>query len=118
LDEALEHTRRSIELAIEQSNPLEEGMSRHMLGRVHVARTEWELAEAALRQSLHILDGLNEYEAAKTKLSLARLMTKTGSTETDEARTLLAQAITTFEKLGAQADLAEAQALDMELSSR
>jgi len=112
LDEALEHTRRSIELAIEQSTPLEEGMSRRMLGQVHLARNEWELARAALRHSLQILDGLNEYEAAKTKLSLARAMIETGLT-TDEARAYLAQAIQTFEKLGAQADLAEAQTLNM-----
>jgi tetratricopeptide (TPR) repeat protein len=116
LDEALEHTRRSIELAIEQSTPLEEGMSRRMLGQVHLARNEWELAGAALRHSLQILDGLNEYEAAKTKLSLASLKMETSPT-TDEARAYLAQAINTFEKLGAKADLTEAQALGMNLSN-
>jgi len=116
LDEALEHTRRSIELAIEQSTPLEEGMSRRMLGQVHLARNEWELAGAALRHSLQILDGLNEYEAAKTKLSLASLKMETGPT-TDEARAYLAQAINTFEKLGAKADLA-AVAIDNALLRR
>ena len=38
LNEALEHTRRSIDLAVQQSNPLEEGMSHRMSGQVHVAR--------------------------------------------------------------------------------
>ena len=46
LDEALTHTRRSIELAMAQRARLEEGMSRRVLGRVYLARGERELAEA------------------------------------------------------------------------
>jgi tetratricopeptide (TPR) repeat protein len=112
LDQALDHARRSIGLAVEQDNPLEEGMSRRVLGQIHLARGEWGPAEAALRQSLRALKRLNsEYEAAKTELSLARLAMETGSISMHEAQDHLAQAIETFERLGAQADLAEAQSL-------
>jgi tetratricopeptide (TPR) repeat protein len=109
LDQALDHARRSIALASAQSSPLEAGMSCRVLGRVHMARDEWEPAEAILRQSLEILSDLNsEYEVAKTRLSLTRLALETGSVS-DEARECLAQAVQTFEKLGAQADLAAAR---------
>jgi tetratricopeptide (TPR) repeat protein len=115
LDQALAYTRRSIELTVVQGDPLEEGMSCRMLGQVHLARGEWEPAKAALHQSLQILSDLNsEYEAAKTMLSLARLARESGSIS-DEAREYLMQAIKTFEKLGAQADLVEAQGLEQEL---
>ncbi len=114
LDQALDHTRRSIELAVEQGSPLEEGLSRHLLGQVHLACGEPEEAGAALRQSLQILCDLHsEFEAAKTRLSLARLAMETHST--DEARAYLAQAVNTFEKLGAQAHLAEAREMERQL---
>ena len=109
LDQALDHARRSIDLAIEQGNPLEEGMSHRMLGQVHLARGEQEPAEVALRSSLQILNDLDSvYETAKTKLSLARVAT-------DEAQTHLAQAIETFARLGAQADLDQARDLERQL---
>ena len=79
LDQALVHALRSVELAVEQGHPLEEGLSCRMLGRVHMARGEDEPAEAALRQSLQILGDLDsKYEVAKTKLSLVRLAVETG----------------------------------------
>jgi hypothetical protein len=85
------------------------------LGRVHLARGEWEPAETALRQSLQILSDLNsEYEAAKTRLFLVCLALEIGSVS-DEAREYLAQAIETFAKLGAQADLATARDLEGQL---
>jgi anti-anti-sigma factor len=112
LDQALAHIERSIELAIEQGNPLEEGKSRRMLGQVHLARGERGPAEAALRQSLQILTDLNsEYEVARTRLVLARLAAKTDSIS-EEARSYLALAIDTFERLGAKADLVAARELE------
>lgn len=109
LDQALDHTRRSIELAMAQEARLEEGVSRRVLGQVHLARGERELAAAALRQSLQILTDLHsEYEAAKAMLSLARL---TLEDDLPAARAQLEQVIHTFERLGAQADLDAARAL-------
>ncbi len=114
LDQALEHARRSIELAVEQGSPLEEGLSRRLLGQVHLARGEPEEAGAALRQSLQILGNLrSEFDVAKTKLSLAHLAMETHST--DEARAYLSQAVETFEKLGAQAYLAEVREMERRL---
>jgi predicted ATPase len=116
LDQALDHALRSVELAVEQSNPLEEGLSCRVLGRVHLARGEDEPAEAALRQSLQIFSDLDsEYEAARTRLSLVHLAVEAGSVPMDETRAHLAQAIPVFEKLGAQADLAEARKLERQL---
>jgi tetratricopeptide (TPR) repeat protein len=115
---ALDHIRRSVELAVEQAHQLEEGLSCRVLGQVHVARGEEEPAEAALRQSLQILTDLNsEYEATKTKLSLVRLAMETSPTPDleDQAQEYLAQAIRTFEELGAQADLAEARDLERQM---
>ena len=116
LDQALDHALRSVELAVEQSNPLKEGLSCRMLGRVHLARQENEPAEAALRQSLQIFGDLDsKYEIARTKLSLARMAVETDEISTDEARMHLTQAIETFAELGARADLAAARSLEQQL---
>jgi tetratricopeptide (TPR) repeat protein len=116
LDEALDHTQRSVELAEEQGDLLEEGMSRRMLGQVHLARGEWGPAEAALRQSLQILSDLNsEYEVAKARLVLVRLAAETDSI-LGEARLYLAQAVDTFERLGAKPDLSAARELQQQIT--
>ncbi len=108
-EQALAHTQRSIDLAIKQEARLEEGMSRRMLGLVYMAQDKQEAAETELRQSLQILTELNsEYEAARSKLALARLLQQSAP---QEAQDYLEQATRTFEKLGAKADLAEAQEL-------
>jgi tetratricopeptide (TPR) repeat protein len=117
LDEALVCTRRSIDLAVAQESPVEEGMSRRVLGQIHLARCEREPAERALRSSLRILSDLDEYQAAKVRLSLARLALEWDSISTNEAWEHLTQATQTFEKLGAQADLTEARDLANQLES-
>jgi predicted ATPase len=105
-DNALKHILHSIETAQEQGVQLELGMSFHIFGEVHLARSEYGEAETALMRSLDILSELrSDYEAARTKLSIARLALKMGSS-LDRDR--LEEAIGTFEKLGAQADLEEA----------
>ena len=99
-------------------------MSLRILGQVRLGRGEMGQAEAALRHSLQILGELNsDYEAARTKLSLARLGVERHLAEPAERRQTLAaetaawleQARHTFEKLGAAADLAEAHALQTRL---
>jgi predicted ATPase/phosphoribosyl 1,2-cyclic phosphodiesterase/anti-anti-sigma regulatory factor len=116
LDQALDHALRSVELAVEQVHPLEEGLSCRVLGQVHLARGEHEPAEAALRQSLQVFSDLgSEYEAGRTKLSLVRLAAETDSISVDEARACLMQAIETFEGLDAQVNLVEALDLQQQL---
>lgn len=115
LDQALIHTRRSIVLAAAQEARLETGMSLRVLGRVHMARGELVPAQAALRQSLQIFNDLNSpYQAGKTLLCLAQLAAENGPTQADLEQ--LAQAIQTFEQLGAQADLDAALALQKVLA--
>jgi adenylate cyclase len=109
LDEALTHVRRSIELAKEQQDRLEEGMSSRVVGQVYMALGEREPARDVLYHSLKILTELgNEYEAARTVVSLARLGAGNGAA-LDRAQ--LEHAIEIFEKLGAKADLSEALAI-------
>ncbi|MFQ5612469.1 MAG: tetratricopeptide repeat protein [Anaerolineae bacterium] len=114
LDEALVHTRRSIELAVAHEARLEEGVSCRLLGLVHLARGERGPAEIALRKSLKTLNDLNsEYEAARTMLNLVQLAVE--DEEPARAGAQLARARRIFEKLGAKADLAEAQKLEQKL---
>jgi tetratricopeptide (TPR) repeat protein len=107
IDQALERIQRSIDLASEQEARLEMGMSFRVLGEVHLARDEFKPAELALLRSLRILNDLNiEYEAAKTHLSLSILnMKRRDAVDRDQ----LVQVARTFERLGAKADLSEAQ---------
>jgi tetratricopeptide (TPR) repeat protein len=111
---ALAHTQRSIELAVEQGNPLNEGRSRRVLGQICLAINNQQLAKLALYQSLQILSNLNsKYEIAKTRLPLAHLMLEAGAL--DEAHTHLTRAIEIFKKLDAQVNLAEARNLELRL---
>jgi len=90
-------------------------MSYRILGQVHLARHESQLAETALNQSLRILTDLhNEYQAAKTVIPLTELALENGSRKA--VRDQLAQAIKTFEQLGAKADLAQAKSLMEQLA--
>ncbi|MCX7682845.1 MAG: tetratricopeptide repeat protein [Anaerolineae bacterium] len=112
-DQALDHAIRSVELAVEQNHPLEEGLSCHTLGQVHLARREWEPAEASLYQARHILSRLQcDYELARVRLSLARLALEAGPVnaqiEQGEAVDYLTQALQTFERLGARVELLRA----------
>ena len=114
LDQALEHTRRSVDLAIAQEARLEEGMSYRILGQIRMARGEQDLAKTALDQSLQILTDLNsEYEAAKTIVPLVSLALRNNPTAIN--REQLVQAIATFANIGAKADLAQARSLEEQL---
>jgi tetratricopeptide (TPR) repeat protein len=114
LEQALAHVQRSLELAIAQEARLELGMSYRLLGQVHLSCGETESARSALHQSLQILGDLDvPYQFAKTLLCLVELATKNGPTAA--AREQLAQAIETFERLGAQADLSAALDLQKQL---
>jgi phosphoribosyl 1,2-cyclic phosphodiesterase/tetratricopeptide (TPR) repeat protein len=107
---ALDHTQRSIELAVTLGDRLEEGKSYRTLGRVHQAQDDPESAQVALRRSLKILSELDsEYETAITSMVLATLALESNPAAVDRAQ--LEQAIRTFEKLGAQVHLAKARRL-------
>ena len=106
---ALEHIRRSLELAAAQDARLEEGMTYRILGRAQIAQGDREAAEASLQKSLQLLLELDsEFEAAKTRHHLAQLR---ASERPEESREELLKAIETFRKLDAKADLRRSEAL-------
>lgn len=111
LDQALIYIRRSVDLATEQANPLDQGKAYHLLGKIHMARGEFEAASNALQYGLKTLNDLNTpHEIAKIKLALARLAHQMDTPE--KAQDYLAQALQAFEQLGAQADLSAARELE------
>ena len=55
LDQALIYIRRSLDVATEQANPLDQGRSYHLLGQIYEARGELEAAWNSLQQSLKTL---------------------------------------------------------------
>ena len=109
VDQAMEHAQHAITLAQTYSDPLEEGIAHRLLGQIHLAQAAPQLAEEMLNTSLDMLAHLNnEHEIARTKLALAHLALTEGTVSHDEAQTYLTEAIETFERLGANADLAQA----------
>jgi hypothetical protein len=101
-------------MARERTMSVEEGQALRVLGEIHVAQGELALAGEALRQSLLLLAGAgSDYETARTRLSLARLAAREGSTAT--ARMHLRQAIEVFRRLGARIDLAQSSAVEAQL---
>ena len=108
--EALRHAHRAVNLASEHDNLLEEAVSHRVVGEAYLAAGELRSAEATLRHSLQMLNNLHsDYQLARTKLLLARLVAQTGST--GEAHALLSEAIATFEALNARPALEEARQL-------
>jgi tetratricopeptide (TPR) repeat protein len=116
LEKASDHIQRSIDLATALEARLELGISFKVLGEVELARREYETAEIALLRSLRILDDLqSEYRLAQTRLSLVRLALAAGTDKSPQER--LDQAVQTFEKLGAKADLEAARSLAEEVKA-
>lgn len=114
LAEAKKHTQLSIELAGKLDARLEEGMSLRVLGEVDLVMGDYDSAKIALQQSLNLLNELkSEYEAAKTKLALARLAMQMQKPSQEK----LAEVLRTFAKLGALEDLRQAKVLEKQLSN-
>ncbi len=109
IDVALQHIRRSLELAVQQEAKLEEGMSCRVLGLVQLASGQKKPAEISLRRSLKILTDLNStYEIAKTKVAFGQLWQHENPAA---ARQNLKDAIGDFKALGAKTDLQYAENL-------
>ena len=114
-DAALRCAQDSLSRTLAQEMRVEEGMTRRVLGQVHVARHELVEAEEQLRASLTILDDLDSrYEAGQTLVQQALLCREQGYQA--EARASLERAIAIFQDLGARLDLAQAQSLHQSLS--
>jgi tetratricopeptide (TPR) repeat protein len=112
-ERAMRKIDRALELAKKQDQP-RLGLVLRVLGEIQIARSELEEAESTLDESLRLLRELgNDYEAAKTVLSILKLVIASG---TDMDRGELAQARETFLSLGAKVDLANLSASERQLN--
>jgi predicted ATPase len=99
------HGQHSLALARELAMPLEEGRALRILGEIAHAGQRLAPAEQNLRQSYTILrQAADEYESARTHLSLARLYAAQGDVAQAEAALALCEEA--FGHLGAELDLA------------
>ena len=115
LEHAEEHARRSITLAEENEAQHELGMSYRIMGEIHTAAGDYQEARRDLDQSLQILTGLDSaHDGAQTILASAQLAQKAGE---PVDRNQLQEAITTFQNLGAQVDLAKALEINDQIES-
>jgi tetratricopeptide (TPR) repeat protein len=110
LELALERAQRSLEHARANQMELEEGPTWRVLGRIQRERGRLDQAHEALERALSLTtDTDNPYEAARTRVELARLHIQRGQRE--KGRRLAREAAQTFTELGAQLDLREAKSL-------
>jgi ATP/maltotriose-dependent transcriptional regulator MalT len=101
--EAHNLVQRALEMAEEMSEDVTIGMCYRTLGQVYAARGELAAARRAMGSSLERLEGLDEYEAARTQADLARVLSLSGDNQEAEKFRLLARK--KFEALGARRDL-------------
>jgi predicted ATPase/class 3 adenylate cyclase len=106
---------RSLKLARELEMPHEEGHNLRIMGEIAFARQDYEAANRFFDSGHDIvIEAGDEYESAKTQLSLAQLHIALG--QHDLAGSALADCLETFERLDAQMDLDSA--LDLQQSLR
>ncbi|GAB4581786.1 MAG: adenylate/guanylate cyclase domain-containing protein [Anaerolineales bacterium] len=106
---------QSLELARELEMPREEGHNLRIMGEIAYSQGDAEKAQAFLAQSYQILsDAGDEYESAKTQLSLAKLYKEQNASE--QALISLNACKTIFERLEAQMDLQQVERLLSEFS--
>ncbi|MDY7080059.1 MAG: tetratricopeptide repeat protein, partial [Chloroflexota bacterium] len=109
-DQAEEWAKKSLELASAQEMKLEEGMTRKVMGQIHRARSDWDVAERELRAGLTILEALDsQYQVGQTLFQLAQLYRDLG--HDGSFRETIHRAIVIFAGLGAQLDLERSRAL-------
>lgn len=106
-DTALETARRALDFADRSGFRLEQGAAHRALGQAHAATGHRVEADAALRRSLEILEGIHSWpEVGQTLLAYGQF--KLGE-DPAEARALVGRARALFEKIGATGWVAEAQ---------
>lgn len=100
---ALDDAEQSVILVQGSGEDFELGLSLRILGQMYLANDQRQPALAAFAHSLSLLENINPYEAARTKVQwgLALLSDQT----TDQGLALLTSAESIFRKLGAERDL-------------
>jgi tetratricopeptide (TPR) repeat protein len=110
LPEAETQGHKALRLAHELEMRGEEGVCLRVLGEIATAQGQFDAATEHLSQSLTVLEQLgDEYNAARSRLSLARLHTAQGHSAA--ALATLEQCVPVFERLEARLDLAAAREL-------
>ncbi len=111
--EALPLAQQAVDWAARLERRLELGQAYCVLGQAYDGLGLPGEAEAALRESLSILEAQdNPYETALTRLALARFLgAQAGETQRLEARTACDRALAVFDELGASLDAARAREL-------
>ena len=119
LQEAEAQGQQALSLARELTIRAEEGNSLRVLGEIAGAQDNIGQAERYIGESLAILEEVgDEYEAARSRLALAKVYHSQGKSE--QTLTVLDQCIAVFERLQAALDLTKAHQLraKVELESR
>jgi tetratricopeptide (TPR) repeat protein len=101
------YAEKALKLAQELGEDLEQGIALRTLGDVLLAEDESARACAAFDQSHTLLNGKDPYEAARTKVRWGRMLLSGG--QADQGQTLLEEAHTIFQTLGASTDLMSIQ---------
>ena len=115
LAEAQAQGEQALSLARELAMRREEGCALRTLGEIATARRQFEEAKAYLNESLSILQSVgDEYEWARSQLSLARLYACLENAE--ESQTALDRCTEVFQGLGADLDLDTACSLQDEIT--
>lgn len=116
-EEAEAQIQQALPLAQELTARGEEGNILRIVGQIAVARQDWPKAEQALRESVAILDEVNEdYEGARSRLALAEYYAASG--QASQALATLTQCEPIFERLEAALDLTAARAVRQRLAAR
>ncbi len=114
LSEAEEKGERALDLARELEMRGEEGKALRVLGETAAARDQLKQAQDYLEASVSLLHQVgDEYEEARSKLSLARVYAVQENPEAEQA--MLDYCIEVFQRLGAALDLKAAQSLQEKL---
>ncbi len=110
LDEALVYARQAVIEAEDSQERLEIGLSKRVLGQVHLAQSDYVTAERELQASLDALHSIgNNVEAANTRVALAQLRRR--QDRRDDARQLIESTIQTYQSIGAEPLIAQAKAV-------
>jgi ATP/maltotriose-dependent transcriptional regulator MalT len=112
LEAAEQLARQTIGLAEEFNSPEYLAINQRVLGLIELVAGN-AAAIATLEQSLATLEPRNEYEAARTKVALARALL---AIDVERSRGLLREARTFFERMAARRDLLELGQVEDQLS--
>jgi tetratricopeptide (TPR) repeat protein len=107
--EALTEAEHALALARELNDEVAQGLSLRALGQAHWATGQQAAATTAYQHSLELLTDRDPYEAAHTQLSWG--VDHWVSGDSAQTATLLRQALTTFQRLGARRDTERATQL-------